>query len=167
MFPGAPATRPSPTAAADPERRAPRLRAVGTWAHTGAAEGRSRRPGAPVRRGRGVPGPLDRLGSAGLSLPSPFAWRGRWETSPQVPSHPRGDGRPSPALWRWLASLAPSCHFVTVAVVALGVGGGESLAPSPRRPPSSEVPAGGAGTRDTPTPLLHSAFGDSYPAPRV
>lgn len=45
MFPGAPAARPSPTAAADPARRGPGCPAEGTRARTGAAEARRRGPG--------------------------------------------------------------------------------------------------------------------------
>ena len=42
------------------------------------------------------------------------------------------DGRQGPGRL-WHDCWAPGCHFVTVAVVAVG-GGTQTLAPSPRRP---------------------------------
>lgn len=160
MFPGAPAVRPSPTEAADPARRGPWCLLEGTRARTGAAKTRRRGPGDPVWRGRGGPGALDPLGPAGHCLSSPFALLSRRETQPQGACHSRGAGAAVPGavpVARLSGAELPFCHRGCCRSGG-GWGGGERLAPSSRRLPSSEVASGGAGPRDTPSPLLHSVL---------
>lgn len=166
MFPGAPAARPSPTEAADPARRGLWCPLEGTRARTGAAEARRRGPGDPVWRRRGRPGAFDPLGPAGHCLSSPFALLCRLETQPQGACHSRGAGAAVPGAVR-VARLSgaelPFCHR---GCCRSGGGGGERLAPSSRRLPSSEVASGGAGPRDTPTLLLHSVLWELRPHAR-
>lgn len=126
MFPGAPEAHPSPTAAADRAPRGPWCPAVGARARTGTAEARRRGPGERVWRGRGGPGTLDPLGSAGQSALAICTARPLGVLALGCPGILGVQGRQSPAMCRLLASRAPSCHFVTVAVVALG-GGARSL----------------------------------------
>lgn len=67
-----------------------------------------------------MPGTLDLLGSTGPSALAICTTRPLGDLSPGCPGILRVQGQQSPAVCRWLASRAPSCHFVTVAVVALG-----------------------------------------------
>lgn len=165
MFPGAPAARPSPTAAADPTRRGPGCPSGGDPG----AHRRSRSPAAPswgsgLERARPArdPRPARTCNSlsvlvicstrpAGDPAPGCLAFSGYRDCRPRLCAGGSPAGRRAAILSPWLLSR-------------LGVGG-ERLAPSPRRPPSSEVASGETVPRDTPTPLSRSALWGAHPRP--
>lgn len=156
MFPGAPEAHPSPHGGRGPGSAgtvAPSGGGPGAHRHSRSSAARSWGSGLERARRAGDPRPPRICGPSALAICTP---RPLGDLAPGCPGSREVQGRQSPAVCRWLLSRAPSCHFVTVAVVALG--GGEKLAPSPRRPPSSEVAAWGAGPWDTPTLFSHSAL---------
>lgn len=120
-------------------------------------------------RGRGAPGALELLGSAGPCLLSPFALLGQWET-PRVLWHTQGAGAAVSASVPVVRQPAPSCHFVTVAVVALGVGGGAArgLRHHPDGCPLARWLLGELPPKTPPSHFRIRPSGDSHPwTPRV
>lgn len=145
---------------------------AGTRVPSGGDPGAHRRSRSSAARAWGLG--LERARRAGGSRPartcgplsSSFALLGRRETQPQGAWHSRGARAAVPGSAPVACLSGTELPFCHRGCCRAGGGGSERLTPSPRRPPSSKVASGGAGPRDTPTPLSHSVLRGLSPRAR-